>query len=152
MIVERIRDLKFKRGDIFENKDIYLKNDSMYISKDFAYLINNNKDIIRSCIILAKNSKKERYFLVDKITVKEKYSKILVSMFLYTNVLSTNSKICDKLKVCGLCGDFGFGGIQLYKSKTLGVKFKRQVYKKLLDLYFESSLCRSEKLKEILEL
>jgi hypothetical protein len=151
MVIERLKDLKFKKGDIFENEDIYLENDIMYISKSFALLMDIQYKY-HAAVILAENTKKERCFSIDDIVVKDKYSKIMIRLYLYTNIHSTNLKICNKFKVCGLSGDYGFGGIQSYKIKTLGVRIKRQVYKKLLDIYFVSSLCRKEKLKEILEL
>lgn len=149
MVIEKIRDLKFKKGDIFENKDIYLKNDSMYISKDFVLLMDAEYKY-HAAVVLAENTKKERAFLIDKFTVRDGYSVIIISIYLYTNILSTNTKICDKFKVCGMSGDYGFGGVQPYISKTFGVRIKRQVYKKLLNVYFESPLSRKEKLKEIL--
>jgi hypothetical protein len=150
MLIDKLKDLKFKKGDVFENTDIYLKNDSMYISKDFALLMDTEYKF-HAAIMLAESTKKERYFSINKFRVREKYQ-ILITIFLYTNILSTNSKIRDKLKVCGMSGDYGFGGIQVYRSKTLGVRIKREVYRKLLDIYFDSHLCRKEKLKEILDI
>jgi hypothetical protein len=151
MVIDKLKYLKFKRGDIFENKDIYLKNDSMYISKDFAILMDTEYKL-HAAITLAENTKKERYFLINKFTVRDGYSIILITIYLYTNILSTNIKIRDRFKVCGMSGDYGFGGIQPYISKTFGVRIKRQVYKKLLKIYFESPLIRKEKLREILDI
>jgi hypothetical protein len=146
MIVERLNNLKFNSNEIFENDDIFYKNGSLYISRKFANLI-----IRADCSKLLQESflSLERRNLNTNIV----YNDFMLSVNIYLKPIYWvgNKQKHNKLRVCGRSGDFGFGGLERGKNFKFGIRIKRTIYKILLEIYINSTLSRSEKLKEIFE-
>lgn len=123
MLVNNIKDLKFKLGEKFENYHILIVNDTMYISDDFYKLIEQNN--------IGFNS-------------KSKHCHVTLS-FKDASTRKLNNKAW---RLCGRSGDYGFGQWFYTKKFTLGVRVKRESIKKIVELYMISPLYINEIRKE----
>ena len=129
MLVDKIEDLKFKKGEEFSNEHISIKNDAMYVTIEVAKTI------------------KGKFGQFTYRTTKRTSNPSITLYF--GNVKWRND---DKnFKLCGCTGDFGFGEWPYTDKWELGVRVKRESIEKMINLYLQTPLARKEKLKKLLK-
>lgn len=133
MYINNIYNLKYKKGELFENDHIVIKYDNMYLSYEFVEYL---KRIYGTLTLTIKGNK--------RLTLYFKYD--------YVSDRGTDNKIW---KLCGYCGDWGFGD-RCYTGKySYGVRVRRKAIKKIINLYLKSHFSivekREEKLLKILQ-
>jgi len=125
--------MKLKKGTIFKNDHIRLKNDVMYISDIFAQTLIPKDKILGKCSCTHTN----HYIIYDD----------MYKLSIYLIKRNNNEYL-----IAGSSGTHGFCGGQQYKKYTLGLKVKRKTYKYLIDIYNNDiQFNREEKLKRILK-
>lgn len=135
-VIENIKDLKFKLGEKYNSKHITIKNDNMYISKEFAlYLIHEP----------LKEHKRYRSNLYrTKYNVEYQGASITIVIM--------ESKFSEDIRylIAGSCGSYGFNGMQFTSAERMGVRTKRVVNKYLVNLFLSSPILRLEKIRVLM--
>ena len=131
MLIERIENLKFKKGEEFINNFFKIKNDNIYLTDDFLFLFFNKKDIMNKWVYSGYS-----------LTIKGMYK-----LTLYFRRIDNNTKY--KWLVAGSCGTHGFNGMEYTKKECLGVRVKRQVINNLVIFYLKSNLSRIDKILKL---
>lgn len=143
-----IFDLKYKKGEYFENKYIKISNDNIYLSDEF---INNvlSLDII-STLNMMKSLSLNYHNTNINMTINHNgfnFCKLTIYLF-YIGKYKTSK---HEWLVCGSSGDYGFNGLERTKKELLGVNTKRKVIRFFVNLYLNSKLARKEKIESFLE-
>jgi hypothetical protein len=134
-----VRELTFKKGEKYKGKHIYINNDRLFVSDEFAnYLVTDIKE----------RSNRLWHSLSFKSSINYGYM-YKCSLLLKHVVLTNNPQYTYEL--CGLSGSYGFGGLEYTKKETLGVRTRRRANKHIIKLYLESKFSRLEKLKYLKE-
>lgn len=133
MVINRLAELKFKKGEVFTSYHINIKNDNMRISEEFAkYIISLDDNIHYNTNTKYYHTK---LYVVDtnrfKTTIGIRYSK-------------RNGK--NNHLIYGMCGDYSYN---LFERDSLGLYVKRRVNKYLINLFLYSPLSRFEKIERI---
>jgi len=130
-----IFNLTFKKDETYIGNHLKLtKSGMLYMTYDFAsYLAKDGYDL----------SKKHSY-------IPTKYHIVYSNIYrcdLYIKKTNNNSKF--EYYLLGSSGSHGFNGMQDTKKETLGIRTVRRANKYIFDIYIESPLSRSEKIKII---
>ena len=138
-MITNIFDIQFKKGEIFIGKHIYIKNDNLYMTKEFAEYLIGHKESKGWWIHL-----NHRYIVYNKNGINYKCN-------LY--VRKFNGFINEKKRfnyiLTGSSGSTGFNGMQDTKKLTLGIKVVRKANKFIVDEYMNSKFSRLEKIQQI---
>jgi hypothetical protein len=133
--INNIFDIQCTLGEVYEDKHIRLKNDNMYISKDFAgFLIGGEfKEIPQ----YRSNFYRTKYHIDTNSC--------------YVGIHIREYRTINGIEYClaGSSGSFGFGGLQHTKNEYLGVRIKRKVNKHIIDIYINSFFIRYEKIRKL---
>ena len=135
-VIELIEDVKCKLGEIYDDDFIKIKNDNLYINELFAkYLIQRDFKI---------KSKHVVNYYHTKYSIRNFNSSVGIYIKEY------NGSNGLKYSIAGSSGSYGFNGLQHTLKETLGVRTKRIVNKKILEIYKDSYFIRSVKIKKII--
>lgn len=126
-----IFDIKHTKGETFDSQHIRITSYAfMYISEEFAKWIIDRES-------------PTRYNITNhSITYNGMYK-----LSIYIRVLHGDTK--HKYLVAGSSGSHGFGGLEYTKREELGVRVRRKVNKKIIEIYLSSPFSRKEKLEKL---
>lgn len=131
-----IHDLKFKKGEVFESYHIKIKNDWVYVSEEFA------RFLLIDTSSLSRNYRYTNYGII--------YGGMYKLIIYVRTIRHSDDNVI--YKICGSSGSHGFGGLEHTMREELGVRVRRLVIKKIVEIYLSTpSLHRGEKIKQILE-
>jgi hypothetical protein len=144
MLIENIKDLQFKKDEVFKNEYFWIRYDNIYLTDEFAKLyIKEYKQKVDRII-----------FTPTTINMSVKLNFINVKLSIYFREIhfdNNDEKKKYKWLVCGSSGSHGFNGLEYTKKETFGVRTRRKVIKHMVNLFLENKkLNRIEKIKNIL--